>query len=349
MRVFIPLVGQFTNVGDTLHRSVLLEWLGECKEVHAYVGAAPNSFMTGLYLPKNVVIYESLGVWMFKALTSVGRAGFVYNPGEITGTKKRFLKELFLFPLLCLYRVFNGVVLKVGVDIQERGRVDSFLYGIGNYLTSYSYYRTEESYIRYGRGEVIPDLGYYRFQKIGGSRDCISLSMRSDKYEDSESLVRGVALYAKENNLKVALVSQVRMDNSSAERMRALLKQAGCEAECCLWEDRTTHAEQEMLVNEVYGRSLVVVSDRLHVLIAASNNGAVPVCISPYYSNKVNKHFKVIGYTDLVYNSADMDFIAVMRVLDQASLRRAELQQKMMHAKSRLVKVKRDMLERLGC
>lgn len=350
MKIFMPLVGQFTNIGDTLHRSVLVDWLKDLGELHIFIGSAPQSFMTGLYLPSGVVIYKSFPKWIFAAVCAAGYSSFFYNPGEITGSKKRFLKEVVIFPVLLLYRILGRKVLKVGVDVQQNGGVNDILFRVSNIFTSYSFYRTRESFCRFGRGEVIPDLGFYKYtdtaRQVGG-RSYISVSMRADKFIPSNIFVGAVVEFAKANGLAVALVSQVRMDNSSCRELSVMFKDAGCEVAEFLWSDRVVHAEQEAIVNEVYQKSFMVVSDRLHVLIAASNHGAIPICISSYLSDKVEKHFSVIDYGGLVYDFTRTTHRDLVSFMSHAAKRGDELNVKMSIARSKLRAVKGKVFELL--
>lgn len=346
MRVFIPLVGQFTNVGDTLHRSVLIEWFKSDSELHLYIGNAPDSFISGLYLPENVVLYRHIIPWLLTAIKSVRYSWFVYNSGEITGTKKRFLKEILLMPILIFYRVFGRQVLKVGVDIQQRGRFEDFLYKVSNFLTNYSYYRTNNSFKRFGRGEVIPDLGFFKYIPSIKNKKYIVISMRADKYKHTEFFLKAIAEFSKKEDLAIAVVTQVRMDNASSSDIYQSLKSYGCDVSLLLWLDNFSHSKQEEVVNRIYAESLIAVSDRLHVLIAAANHGCIPLCLSDYYSYKVAQHFDVIGYQNVAFNYKGKEGDFVINALEQASIRKIEISQKMTLAKERLDLIKKNLLDR---
>lgn len=348
MRIYIPLVGQFTNIGDTLHRSVLLEWLCESAELHVYIGNAPPSFLTGLKISNNIILYRSFFDWYLSALRSIKDSSFVYNPGEITGTKKRFLKEIVLMPLLFLYRMQGKNVLKVGVDIQRRGTFNDRLYWLANQFTNYSYYRTSDSYQRFSKGEVIPDLGFFRFTDLGKvDRSYIVLSMRSDKYQFNEELLRAISKFAVDMSLVVAVVAQVRMDNRSGALISGKLQEYGCEVEEFFWPDEVSHAQQEDVLNRVYAKSLLAISDRLHVLIAAANFSCIPICISSYFSHKVAKHFEVIGYVNMVYDLSGKDEEFLINLLKRNCERSDELEDKMRHAKKRLELARVDLESKL--
>jgi hypothetical protein len=65
MKVFIPVVGQVINIGDTLHRKILISWLRkESLQLHIYVGNSPQSFLDALELKEQDIIYKSLSKWL---------------------------------------------------------------------------------------------------------------------------------------------------------------------------------------------------------------------------------------------------------------------------------------------
>jgi len=347
-KVFIPLVGQFTNVGDTLHRSVLIEWLKDDCELHLYIGQADESFISGLHVSGKFIFYRSLIFWYLKALFFSKKSVFFYNPGEITGSLKRFFKEIFLFPLLSTYKFNSRPALKVGVDIQYRSKFNDFLYSLTNYFTTYSFYRTESSFLRFGNGEVIPDLGFYRFDPTQlGDRNYICLSFRGDRNLFNDETLIALKDFSKEKKLKICVVVQVRMDNLSAMNLRDKFSDHGMKIETILWHDNVSHSDQEKEVNRLYKKAKLTISDRLHVLIAAANNGSIPICIAPYYSSKIENHFNVINFSRNVFKQKES--IAETKALLELSLKRDnEISKRMIVAKNVLEERKMHIINMLN-
>jgi hypothetical protein len=305
----MPVVGQLTNVGDTLHRSVLIEWLSSDNKLHLYVGAADSSFLSGLYVNNKCVFYKNFLVWYFCAIFRAKKSAFFYNPGEITGSVSRFLKETTLWPLFIVYKIFGSAILKVGIDVRGSGKISSMLYKLSNLFTNISFYRTLDSYDRFGRGEVIPDLGFYRLSAFNDENSCerkyICISMRADKPLWSKDVFSKIVEFSHLEKLDIYVVVQVKSDNVSARQIASQFSKLGWDINICFWNDDASHAEQEKMVNEIYKKSVLVISDRLHVLIASANNGAVPLCLAPYFSHKIRNHFEVIGYGDNVFDIND--------------------------------------------
>src|SRR5690606_38550510 len=88
---------------------------------------------------------------------------------------------------------------------------------------------------------------------------------------------------------EIVVVSQVKIDNDRSVEIANKLN-----GSYYIWEDHYNHNEQENIVNEIYRKSKIAISDRLHVLIAAYTKGVIPINISVVESNKVQDHFDVL-------------------------------------------------------
>ena len=54
--VFVPLVGQYSNIGDIILRRPLARWIQNCGRLHVYTGNAPDGYIEGLQLDAVVSI-----------------------------------------------------------------------------------------------------------------------------------------------------------------------------------------------------------------------------------------------------------------------------------------------------
>src|SRR5699024_8308818 len=118
MKIFIPVAGQFTNIGDTLHRKILISWLKkESVQLHVFVGKAPQSFIEALGLRDSDIIYTNYFKWAFYMLGNSikEKTGFFFNPGELTMSTKRLILELGLIPFHLFIKLRKGKVIRVGV------------------------------------------------------------------------------------------------------------------------------------------------------------------------------------------------------------------------------------------
>lgn len=343
IKIFLPLVGQFTNIGDTMHRRVLINFLKDQCELNLYIGKANKSFLAGLELGDNCKTYKNFFSWYLSAIINAKKSHFIYNSGEITGGKIRFLKEVILMPLLSWYRFLNRNVLKVGVDIQKLHGFHGFLYLLSNYFTSYTFYRTNESFQSFGNGEVIPDLAFYKYDEfVNLEKKYIIISLRDDAYERINNFAEAVIDYSMKNDLEIVVVAQVIMDNNSCVELGNLFKSHGCDCIIVKWEVDVSHISQEKKLEYYYGHGSIIVSDRLHVLISACNVGCKPVCLASYYSSKVNRHFAVLGINDIVYNIKNMSRNEILEIFNNTALRSRELmiKFKLAHEKLDAVKIK---------
>lgn len=300
-KIFIPVVGQFINIGDVLHRRELLSWLKDEGELHVYVGKAPKSFIDGLQLNSNAILYISLTSWMIQVLISkYKKTYFVFNPGEIRLEKRRLLREILLFPLLCLVRLKKGKVLRVGIAVMsESVNKNIGIWKIVFKTTNKIFWRTFDSEKRFNRGEVIPDLAFYDVDEKSinnTNRNFLTITMRGNHPEPCEKwydIIKGIAI---KFSLEIITVSQVRTDNESALKISKKL-----DAKSFIWHNKYSHNEQEKIVNDLYKKSLIIVSDRLHALILAYSRGALPINLLTINKEKIQHHFDVIGIKKVNY------------------------------------------------
>lgn len=304
MKIFIPVVGQFTNIGDTLHRKILISWLKkESVQLHVFVGKAPESFIEALALRDSDIIYTNYFNWAFYMLGNSikERIGFIFNPGELTMSRKRLILELGLIPFHLFIKLRKGKILRVGVAAKSDINI-SFrsLWNKILLLSNRIYWRTEKSKSIFTKGVVIPDLAFYDVDtEIDFSKkNKLVISMRGDRVAPKEEWYRIIKTFSEKNNLEIIVVSQVRIDNKRTIEIANRLK-----GKSYIWEDKWTHNEQEKVLNNLYRDSVMAISDRLHVLIAAFTKGVTPVNLTVSFSNKVQDHFDVVGLNNVTINS----------------------------------------------
>lgn len=296
MKIFIPVVGQFTNIGDTLHRKILISWLKKNDvQLHVYVGKAPKSFIEALHLRSSDKIYTSYFNWALSMLGSSIRqtVSFIYNPGELTMSSKRLVLELGLLPFHFFIKLRKGQILRIGVA--AKSDINIRFKSLWNKIFSFSskiYWRTEKSKSVFVKGVIIPDLAFYDtdaeidFTK----KKKLVISMRGDRELPKQKWYEVIKSFSNQNNLQIVVVSQVRIDNKRTEEIAKKLN-----AKSYIWEEALSHNQQEEILNDLYRESIMAISDRLHVLIAAFTKGVIPVNLTASFSNKVQDHFDVVG------------------------------------------------------
>jgi polysaccharide pyruvyl transferase WcaK-like protein len=141
----------------------------------------------------------------------------------------------------------------------------------------------------------------------------------------------------------LCVVTQVSVDD---ERSRRLASDLG--AELVGRSHPNGHAAQERRLREVYRRTAVAASDRLHIIIAALTEGAAPVGLQLDDSDKISRHFSTIGIDDVALNTAPLTADAIAtRVVQIARQREAQITA-LLNARSRLRVVKSQLHDVLG-
>jgi|SRR5690606_6708762 len=342
-RIFIPVVGEFANVGDVMHRNELLKWLKSCGDLHVYVGHAPEDFVQGLELPSSAVIYTSIVKWLFALFFSpFGRTHFVFNSGELTVSNRRLLMEIILFPFLLVTKLKGGRILRIGVAAASNVQVSfKWLWRRLFKSSSLIMWRTSVSRDFFGLGEVIPDLAFAGREPLDYAcsvevqrRKNLIISMRWDRPYPNNEWLKAVKDFASNRDLKILVVSQVRKDNPTCVQLSSDLR-----GDCILWDESVSHLAQEEHLRVIYKDSLLTVSDRLHVLIAAVTEGVLPSVILTKPSDKVQHHFDVL---DIKSVSIDMEMghSELMDYLERQVLRCNEVFEKLAHAQSALEEAK---------
>lgn len=315
-QIFVPGVGQYENIGDIILRRELIAWLQPLGRLHVYVGPSPEGYAESLGLGPDAVLYRSFGAYYTAALKQAwaGRADYVFKPGEIQLTLVGMKEHLSVLPMLLAVRARRGRVARVGSGARNFAPLPRLLITPSILLSQLVAWRDPKTAAYLRRGEVMPDLA---FAKDGGSadgpRDVVVVSMRGDRPEPSQAWVDGVAAYAREAGQRLVVVTQVFMDR---DRSRDLAARLG--AELLDW-DGEDHGAQEDRLRALYQRTSLVVSDRLHVLICAVTEGALPLALLVDGSDKIDRHFVAAGMAGVAVSSAGLDAAQVTAALADAA------------------------------
>ncbi len=349
--IFIPVVGQFTNVGDVMHRKELISWLKNRAILHVYVGGAPKSFVNSLELEESAIAYTSITKWLLAIIKHLHRKpSFIFNPGEINLRNKRLIGEIGLIPFTLLIRMFGGKVIRVGIAAKQNKTKLKFLWKCIFRISNKIYWRTLSSHHYFKIGKVIPDLAFAQkanqFQNSTQQlpeRSLLTISMRFDRPTPSEKWYKAIRNVADFSQLDICVISQVRMDNN---RTKQIANYFGVNP--ILWKEEDTHKTQETIVREKYSKSKILVSDRLHVLIAGATEMALPCVILTTNSTKINDHFDVIDYGRISINENESSLDELITFLKNQLVRERELTQKTDKAFAQISKVSEDLKEYLN-
>lgn len=348
MKVFIPVVGQVINIGDTLHRKILLSWLrGNAVELHLYVGKAPESFVEALDLDESDKVYTSLGEWLYAIIFQdfLKRKFFVFNPGEITFSSVRLIKEISLLPFYLYIKATGGKILRIGVAAQSDIKIEKkWLWKSLISLSNKIYWRTIRSAQLFNKGEVIPDLAFYKIDEHVdfATKNVLVISLRGDRKFPTQKWFDAIKEFQTDNDLEPVVVSQVKIDNERTVKIAEKLN-----ARFYIWDNERSHNDQEKIVNEVYRRSKIAISDRLHVLIAAFTKGVIPTVVSVEPSDKVQDHFDVLPLHNISVLESEVSKKGIVQFLQNA-LDAGFDEMKMREVFNRLNKVREVLVESLN-
>lgn len=344
--IFVPARGQYDNIGDILLRRQLLDWLRASGPLHVYVGEAPDGYAEGLGLTPVDVQYRSFRRWYAAALASAarGRASYVFKPGEIQLTLIGMKEHLAMLPVLALVRARHGRVARVGVGSRNFAPLPRALMGPSIALSNVSLWRDEATAGYLGQGSIMPDLAFAGSSadssdaNAGGTarRDVLVVSMRSDLEYPSGAWLAGVRAVAADNGLQIWCVTQVLRDDDKCGQLAADLG-----GEELRWNG-TGHDEQEQRLRALYRRAALTVSDRLHVLVGALTEGAVPAALLvDAKSDKIARHFAAAGLHDVSIVSSGLSAAEIAERLQNLLGRRVAILAGLAEAQDELQTVRR--------
>lgn len=284
----MPAIGQYDNIGDVILRRPLLAALREHGRLHIYVGKAPQGYTEGLELRAEDVIYRSFARW-YVALMRDG-SDYVFKPGEIQLSAGGMKEHVAMLPAAALVRARGGQVLRIGAGARSISRAWARLVKPSVTVATAVYWRDAETADSLG-GQVMPDLAVLTGSGLpGADRRVLCISMRGDVPFPSAEWISTIRSLAQSRNLSLSVVTQVARDEA---RSRLLADEL--QASLVGWNGRG-HAEQERRLRAHYRDCAIVVSDRLHVLLAAVTEGATPLALLSTPSAKIDRHFSAAGF-----------------------------------------------------
>ncbi|MGA4689316.1 hypothetical protein ACPCXD_03500 [Rhodococcus sp. AB351] len=295
--IFYWCSGQEDNIGDVILRRRMLRSLQSADECRVYVGRASPNFIRALGLQDRDVVYSNFLAFVLIAMLNCLRKDwkFAFNPGEIKCNRRQSLMHAALIPMMLISNTRGRRCIRIGVGIHEySSRWEVFVKATVR-LAGVNVWRDAESRARFDSGTVAPD---WAFDEHGLSspdatgedpRGMLGVSLRSDGSAATETWLTAVRTLAQMSGLEPVVLVQVQRDSERSHEMAARL---GCEV--LDWTD-ANHSEQEARLREAYRTCAGVISDRLHVLVMAMTEGAVPLGLMEHVDNKVHKHFDAAG------------------------------------------------------
>lgn len=305
VQVFASAVGQYDNVGDTVLRRGFLDALRKVGPLHVYVGSRDEDHLSGLGLQPDDRLYRTSPEWrarLSKGLTTE-RSLYAFDTGETEVRRPFAMRYVRLAPLLVASRLRGGRSAHLGVGVRESSPWRMPIAAVLR-LCSVVTWRDQVSRQVMGVGRITPDWAF----ALGAPEDVLveapsdparrylAVAIRASlshaaRDRPSAEWVETVRRMAAELGLEPVFVAQIERDGPLAEELAAELG-----AEAVVWRS-PNHAEHEARIRDVYRRSRLVLSDRLHALVIAATEGAVPVGLADGPDDKVVRTLAGAGIT----------------------------------------------------
>ena len=306
--IYVSATGQDDNLGDSvLRRGYLNSLRRPGVELNVLVGQNSTSYIGGLELRDTDNVYTSPSLFRRScALSAITRKTiFAFNTGEMrldNDYLKTFLGHL---PLVLLTRARGGGAVHLGFGIRNTSpkwrRTIRFVLSLCRAVS----WRDEQSQQLMRLGHVQPDWAFAelsRSRNPESPRTKIVVSLRGDRPAPPIEWIARVRALAAATGFTVAVHSQVRRDNERAEE---LANQLG--ATVAIWPEEADHAQWELTTTQTYGEAAIVISDRLHALIIAAREGAVPFGLAPASAEKLSRTMKPAGLDRFVCSATSSE------------------------------------------
>ncbi|MGJ6124620.1 hypothetical protein QN239_18815 [Mycolicibacterium sp. Y3] len=315
-QIFLSTWGQNDNIGDSILRRGLLRSFQEMDgvELHVHVGrrepgeSNDEGYLSALGLRGDEVLYDRTIDWLRGASTRVfaKRTIIVLPAGEIVYPKfgKRMVAAGNLLMALAP-RVRGGTALQVGAGVRmssvgEQAKAGTrrvsdvvavpMLERVSRRAMAMVAWRDSATRRSFGVGDVLPDwaFGEGADPRLGGlgpapaQRKLLAVTTRWDRGELTGDKIAQLHRLADRHDLTLQVYSQVRRDREHTVRLAQMLHPG---TEPVLFEAQS-HAEWEHQVRALHRQSAIVASDRAHALIIGATEGAVPVAISNWTTEK---------------------------------------------------------------
>ena len=281
MEVFVSAVGQHDNIGDTVLRRAYLDVVRPLGRLHVFVGDKPDGYVAGLRLDPDDVVHRSPGSWRAAVRDGLLRGAFYgFDSGETEVRRAYARRYARLAPLLAVNRVRGGTAVQVGNGVRVSQPWRHPIAGVLR-LADVVAWRDAYSHDLMGVGTVEPDWGFAlgpdaATLRADDDRPLLGVAVRQGtgdvlREPPDAAWAARVGAVADGLGLTPVVVTQVGRDGPLGDRIARDLG-----VEHVAWAD-DDHATQEERLRDVYRRCAHVLSDRLHVVVVAATEGAVPV------------------------------------------------------------------------
>ncbi|MFT4259264.1 polysaccharide pyruvyl transferase family protein [Microbacterium sp.] len=291
--VYAWVTGQDDNVGDSALRRGYIRALKSRGPVVAYIANGSNSYASGLGLDGSDRTESSLTSWLRSAIrdSTEHQILVALNAGEFSLSNRYTLMMLQLVPALKALKRRGAKVVWLGAAVPNVPRLRGWLFKPLHAASDLIRWRDEGTSEVFAPAPWMPDWALALDSAgVTGERVSLGVSLRFDRPYPSELWLEAVRRLAERLDLEIVVVAQVVRDTERAHRLARALG-----GRVVPFEDGTDHAEQERRVRLEYARMSLMISDRLHGLLIASTEGAVPLAWCEAATEKMARHFRALN------------------------------------------------------
>ncbi|MDT9593564.1 polysaccharide pyruvyl transferase family protein [Nocardioides zeae] len=288
-------MGQYDNVGDAVLRRPLIDRLRRLGPLHIFVGTRDDNYLRAFGLSDEDFLVRSSKAWR-SLMTSSLKSGplfYAFNAGEIETTRTYAAKYARVLPLLLANRARGGSSVHTGFGVRAPSPWLPIFRGAMRACDVVSW-RDAFSAEALRIGDTVPDWAFCEGPEavpVGtDNRRFLVVAPRRDGQELDERTLRGLAHHAEQSNLELVFAAQIERDGPVCARYAELVG-----ARALVWESSDLLA-QETRLRALYRDAAVVVSERLHALVIAATEGAVPVALSDAPSMKAERTMTAAGF-----------------------------------------------------
>lgn len=325
MKVFASVIGQEDNIGDIVLRRRLLKTASKYGPLYIFSGDHSSEYVRGLNCNYEEN-FSSPDPWWTSLLDAARREPVLLfeKPGELQSSWKSLRARLKVRVRRFRLRRNGGAAVLLGVGMKNSLPWSKRM-AIRTAMSDYQLlgWRDIRSRDELGIGDVMPDWAFGE-QTDGPdrARDLMVVSMRGDRPSPGPRWFAALRTYAAARDLTIEVVTQVGRDEP---RSREIAAQLGVVAQPWL---RSDYARQEEALRALYRAARLVVSDRMHVLVVASVEGAVPLCLTEAPEQKIERHFRAVDFPGVSRALAALSDADAQAVLDRQAGRADELRAK---------------------
>jgi len=167
MRIYFEIKTQFTNLGDALINSCLINTLNKKGNLCVCTANVPEMFIKKLNLPNDIIVFNNKKQFYMDMFKTKEKKYIFLNPGGEAGelSISHFIKKLLGLSRFLLIKSFGVSIIRIGVSYNNLGKFHTFYLGLFSKLITKHYVRDKISFNELKNKNIkvdgiVPDLAF---------------------------------------------------------------------------------------------------------------------------------------------------------------------------------------------